>query len=153
MEEHRKGTPAARKIRTGTPVPGLHLRYPDMWIVLIADNATDAEAFLAAFRSAGINVALSLVSGGREGTAIAQKYGARQYPDGSDMSRILADLSSHRSSPAYIIDLRSVPSAGTISLSEKAKSNPKGILARELLFMLHPDHVNLLSAQDMFIVS
>jgi len=73
MEEHRRGLsrPATKSPtrRAGVLAPGLHLLFPPMWIVLTADTAEDAAPYLAAMRSAGINVALCCSDGGKATSA------------------------------------------------------------------------------------
>jgi len=155
MEEHRRGTirPAVKSAskRAGVLAPGLHLQYPPMWIAILAYTAAEVEPFVTVLRSAGISVALCCREGGREAVTLAQKFGARLYPDRCPIESLLADLAKNGSNPYIIVNLRSdsnIP--GAIFVPALSSDIPASVLARELLFLIHPTHENLLKAQTLF---
>ena len=155
MEEHRRGLsrPATKSPtrRAGVLAPGLHLLFPPLWIVLTADTAEDAAPYLTAMRSAGINVALCCSDGGKATSALAQKMGARLYPASCETEHIISELAANGHTPSWTVCLRTTLSnSRTISPAETSKGIPAQILARELLFMLHPEHESLLEAQNLF---
>lgn len=155
MEEHRRGQtrPSAKSAvrRAGVLSPGLHLTFPPMWAAIIADTAAEAQPYVSTLRNAGISVALCCRNGGKEASVLAQRLGARLYPDSSETENILADLSANGHTPSWAINLRATPcSYRSISPTETSRDIPADILARELLFMLHPEHENLLKAQSLF---
>lgn len=160
MEDYRNGRLATGPRRTeaaraGISDPGLKLKFPKMYVAVLAANAVTSEPFIAALRHAGISVALSCVSGGKAAAIMAQKYGTRLYPEGCEADRMIGDLNKNRIVPDFIIDLRaesgSVP--GSIYLSSAARSVPSDILARQLLFLIHPDNVALLGNQTLFYIA
>lgn len=154
MEEHRRSQarPAAKSAvrRAGVLAPGLHLYYPPMWILLLSRTAAEAAPYAEALRGAGLSVALCCREGGREAAVLAQKYGARLYPDTCDTGRMLADLEKNGNRPSRIIDLGTDCGCAAICPSAAAEATPSAILARELLFLLHPEHEKLLESQTLF---
>lgn len=157
MEEHRSGKATSHTttpLRSSSLQPGLHLLYPAMKIAVFAYSAPQAQPYVEALRAAGLNVALCCSAGGKEATALAQKTGARLYPDSCTYERLLADFSRIGAAPEYIIDLcNCAPSdSRRIRLSGHADKTAPEVLARELLFLIHPDHKQLLSLQSLFTV-
>lgn len=157
MEEYRHGLrrPAVKSAarRAGVLAPGLHIQFPPVWIVILADTATEAAPFLSAMREAGLSVALCCRNGGKDASALAQRLGARLYRDTCATNHILADLAKNGNDPLWILKLRPdthcrrsiVPAPATAGL-------PPAVIARELLFLIHPEHEALLDAQTLFTV-
>lgn len=154
MEEHRhsSGRQAVKRVfrRAGVLSPGLHLEYPPMWVAILADTAPAAEPYVATLRGAGISVALCCCNGGREASVLAQKFGARLYPDSCETDSLISDLAKNGNNPTWIIDLCNNCGHKSISLSSNAEPIPAAILARELLFLIHPEHEKLLKSQTLF---
>ncbi len=155
MEEHLSGGTTVRRsesIRSGVLQPGLHLAFPKMWLIVFADTADDAEPYVAELRSAGINVALSFVSGGTKAAKLSQKYGARLYPDKCEVDRMAADLAHNRVRAEYILDLRAedILCGTAVRLSEQAKNLPPETVARAFLFYIHPLNTSLQAHQNLF---
>ena len=158
MEEYRHGLrkPAVKSAarRAGVLSPGLHIQFPPVWIVLLADTATEAAPFLSVMREAGLSVALCCRNGGKDATALAQRLGARLYPDTCATDHILADLAKNGNDPLWILKLRpDTHCRRSISPTPAAADISPTVLAREFLFLIHPEHDALLNAQSMFDVS
>lgn len=158
MEEHRRSLhrPAVKSgaRRAGVLTPGLHLNFPPLWVTLLADTATEAAPFVSAMREAGISVALCCRNGGKNASVLAQKFGVRHYPDNCGTEQLITDLARNGNTPLWILNLRtgaSVPHS--ISLTPAATDIEPAILAREFLFLIHPEHKTLLEAQSLFAVT
>lgn len=157
MEEYRHGqqrpTVKSAVRRAGVLAPGLHLNFPPLWIVLLAGTATEATPFLSAMREAGLSVALCCRNGGKNASVLAQKFGARLYPDSSSPDQILADLVKNGNDPLWILNLRhDTHCRRSISPTQAAADIPAAVVAREFLFLIHPEHEALLEAQTLFTV-
>lgn len=157
MEEHRSGKATSHTItplRSSSLHPGLHLLYPAMKVAVFAHNAPQAQPYVEALRTAGLNVALCCSAGGKEATALAQRTGARLYPDSCAYERLLADFGRIGAAPEYIVDLCDCTPSDSrrIRLSGHADKTAPEVLARELLFLIHPDHKQLLNLQALFTV-
>ena len=156
MEEHRAGRDrvAVRSTasRAGCLQPGIHLQYPPMRVVVFAANAAEASPFVETLRGAGLSVALCCTYGGKAAVEMSQRHGARLYPDGSAPEGVVADFCRIGNLPMWVVDLCGAVEVGKsrILLSEQAKTEAPGVLARMLLFMIHPEHGSLLANQSIF---
>lgn len=155
MEAYRAGKLSARRQssvrRAGTLSPGLHLTYPAMVILLLADDAANAEPYLEVFRHAGLSVCLQCRQGGAEAVGLAQRYGARLYPEDAEVPHMLDDICrTYKKEVSHIVCPGSFKTDGAISPAEAAKNTEPRSLARQLLFLLHPYNEILLHNQSLF---
>lgn len=155
MEAYHSGKLAsarsASRRPSGSLAPGLHLVFPSSLVLVLADEALDAVPFLQVFRSAGFNVGFSCTNGGLQAVKAAQRFGVRYYPDSSALMAIVQDICrTYKKDVDQVLDLRSSPAAGAIFPTEAAKAVEPQLLARQLLFLLHPDNAPLFAHQTLF---
>jgi len=158
MDDYRNGRmkSAARggaAARAGTLTPGLHISFPPMKVAVFASDAVQAQPFVAALRGAGITVALCCRDGGRQAVVLSQQFGLRLYPDGCASDRLLADFSRIGGAPTHVVDLCGVVTGRRLVPSPAAAKTDPAVLARELLFIIHPEHEALLTNQTLFELS
>lgn len=166
MEEYRSGRLASTSrttpsIRSPRKTNQLSLSY-DPLVVMISGIAPDEELAetLMAFTSVGCRVAFT--SGDPKASAIlAQRSGARYYPEGYAFEAMLADVTSRWGSPAIFVaftgdendgistvgSCQSLPSsARIINASALAGRAAARVIARHLLYLAHPSNAFLLDS-------
>ncbi|MCM1051417.1 MAG: hypothetical protein NC349_05595 [Paenibacillus sp.] len=166
MEEYRSGrlastsrsTPSMRSPRKNNQ---LSLSYDPMVVVIIGITPGEelAETIMA-FTSVGCRVAFT--SGNpKASTALAQRSGARYYPEGYAWDAMLADITSRWGEPAIFIAFTSdaddgtsvavscrslPPSTRIINASALTGRAPARVIARHLLYLAHPSNAFLLDS-------
>lgn len=166
MEEYRSGrlasvsrtTPSMRSPRKNNQ---LSLSYDPMVVVIKGGTAGDELAeTLSAFTSVGCRVAFTACDP-KACTSLAQRYGARYYPEGYDFGSMLADVTSRWGDPAVLVAftgeenecnsadgcLPGLPSSVRIlDASAFIGRAPASVIARHLLYLAHPSNAFLLDS-------
>ena len=156
MEEYRSGRLAVRS-RTSSSMraprrnDSLTLRYEPMTVAVIADVMRPVVAeTIGAFTAVGCRVAF-MAADVREGNAVAQRTGARDYPAALGLEGMLADMTAHWGCPPEVavtfmpsLSPRGVASRVIEAYRWLTDSPDPSVLARHILYLAHPDNAFLL---------
>lgn len=148
MDDYRSGrlAPKSRKpSATSLPADALVLRYPALRILLRADALTpELVSLVKAMRRVGLRVAVWC---GEDASALCMREGARCYPSRMDARQVLADLDARWGGT----DRAVVIGDATLPVPSLRACFPEGadtdVVARAILFALHPDNASLLDVQ------
>ena len=148
MDDYRSGrlAPKTRKAAgSSVPADALVLRYPAARVLLRADRLTPGlEALVRALRGVGMRTAVWCDA---DASRLCMREGARCYPPSMTEERVLADLDAHWGGLDHAI----VTGECRLSAGHLRVDFPGGIdeavVARGVLFLLHPDNAPLLRAQ------
>lgn len=148
MDDYRSGRLAQKSRKpsaTSLPADAMVLRYPALRILLRDDALTPGLVSLVkALRRVGLRVAVWC---GEDASALCMREGARCYPSRMEAHRVLADLDARWGGVDRAVVLGDATLPGASLRARFPEGADSDLLARAILFVLHPDNSPLLEAQ------
>lgn len=155
MDDYRAGRLAQRPASSPRPRTSndlLTLRYPRLRVLLWSLHVTPRlEALVKALRSVDMRVAV--YTGSAPATSLCNRHGARCYPPSITIDSVVRDIKAHWGAidTCIVIDHGVGPLPAATLRADFPQGADPAVIARAILFMLHPDNATLLPLQHILV--